>query len=568
MATMVDYALQYLKLGFSVVPCIPPTEDEEGKDIKKPRITWSEFMKRRASSEEVISWFQKWPDSRIGFVTGAISDLFIVDCDSEEAHEKVETEYLPDGLLTPKAKSPHGYHYYFRNQPDLRNDTKIAGMGLDTRGEGGFIMAPPSGSLLNGVKYAWMEGLTPWKVKPAQLPSSLLTLIASSSSSLKSKSTSINIYTNTAQSVPHSVKNRINFEKGTRDESLFHVANHLVKGGMPQEEIHELLRLIGENICNPPFPQKELFEKIKSAIKREVIIEKTLAQEVREWVMTTTGNFLTTDVHKDLGLTTRDHKKNVIMILSRLVEQGIIEKYGNKRGCFRLIDRSFKEQTWWEDSGLPLPIKMPLEIDQFIKVFPGNIILLEGQKSQGKSAFALEFCRMNKGLFSSKILYQNVEMADSELLERFRAYGDVMSIEDWKQTATFIRQTGEWWDKILPDGLNVVDYLIEYSEPWKLPQYIFNIHQKLKSGIALLVVQRDPLKPYPTGGRGVRDIPRAIVSLIRHKVRLEDVKSYHQTDYGNPTGLCRAYKQVNWWNLRPESSWDHEEEEKYASFKK
>jgi hypothetical protein len=335
---------------------------------------------------------------------------------------------------------------------------------------------------------------------------------------------------------------------------------------MPEEEIRQVLLFIGQN-CNPPFPQKDLLEKIKSALKRQDNAERNLTAEVREWVLSTDVHFKSTDVHKELGLSTRVHKKNVSTILKRLqVDEGLIEKDAN--GIWRRIDRTFVEQVWWNDSGQPLPVKFPLEIEQFVKLYPGNIVLLEGQKSQGKSAFALEFCRLNKGLFGSKILYQNVEMADSELLDRFKAYGDVMPIDEWKQTVTFIKQTGEWWDKIQPDGLNVVDYLIEYKEPWQLAQYVFNIHQKLKTGIALVVVQRDPFKPYPTGGRGVRDIPRAIISLIKHKVRLEDVKSYHQTPYGNPTGLCRKYKQVNWWNLRPDSGWDQEEEEKYAAFKR
>jgi hypothetical protein len=245
--------------------------------------------------------------------------------------------------------------------------------------------------------------------------------------------------------------------------------------------------------------------------------------------------------------------------------EGIIERFG-QRGEYRVIDRTIVEQCWWKDDGTPMPINFPLGIQDFVKLYSGNVILLEGQKSQGKSAFALEFCRMNRGIFPGKILYQNVEMADSELLERFRAYGDIMRLDEWRESVTFIRQTKDWWDKILPDGLNVVDYLIEYEKAYLVAEYIWKIHQKLKTGIALVIVQRDPMKPYPTGGRGVRDIPRAIISLIKHKVRLEDVKSFYQTEYGNPSGLCRKYKQVNWWNFKPDSEWEKEEEQRYKQF--
>ena len=43
---------------------------------------------------------------------------------------------------------------------------------------------------------------------------------------------------------------------------------------------------------------------------------KNLTEEIREWAMTTDGNFLTTDVYRDLNLTTRDNKKTGASVLS------------------------------------------------------------------------------------------------------------------------------------------------------------------------------------------------------------------------------------------------------------
>jgi hypothetical protein len=247
-------------------------------------------------------------------------------------------------------------------------------------------------------------------------------------------------------------------------------------------------------------------------------------------------------------------------------DEKLIEKYGNKRGIYRLIDRTLAIQDWRKAKGKPLDLDFPLGVGRFVKIYPGNIILLEGQKSQGKSAFAIEFCRLNCSLFQEKILYQNVEMSDDEFLERFESYGDVRTVGEWDKTMTIIRQTESWWDKILPDGLNIIDYLVEYKEAFLIAQFIFNIHQKLKNGIALVVVQRDPFKPYPAGGRGVRDIPRLILSLIHHKIKIEDVKSFKKTEFGNPAGLIRKYKQASWWNFIGDGEWEKTEEVKYAAF--
>jgi hypothetical protein len=306
-------------------------------------------------------------------------------------------------------------------------------------------------------------------------------------------------------------------------------------------------------------------EKILSGVATD---DRNLTAEVTDYVMSTSGDFLSTDVYRFFDLSTRVHKKTVSTILARLVGNGTIEKVGNKNGCWRKIDRSLQEQCWWQDVGQPLPLSFPLGIEQFSKVYPGNIILLEGQKSQGKSAFSMDFVRLNSHLFGQKALYQNGEMAGSEINDRVKSYEGVFTPDQWRNAVTFIRQTSEWWDKILPDGLNVVDYLIEYKEAYMIADFIWKIHQKLKQGIALVVVQRDPLKPYPAGGRATRDIPRLVLSLMHHKLRLEDVKSFHTTEYGNPTGLMRKYKQVSWWKFQPASEWYLEADEKYSDFPK
>ncbi len=547
-------AIWYAKYGLSVIPVLPAKADANGKDEqKRPPIPWTPYQTRQATEDEIKQWFTDKPDARLGIVTGKLSNLTVLDCDTKEALEQVE-KLLPDSFQVPIAVSPRGgRHYYFRHEPQISNKANI-GQGLDARSEGGYIIAPPS-SGLNGKGYAWLEGCRLGEVEISFIPSSLLSYILSL------------IRARIANNVPTVGTSLLTFTEPGRDDTLFHIANCLTKGGMPQQETQQLLELIGSRVCDPPFPQKEISEKVKSAIKRQDATEKNLTEEVREWVCRQGGVFLSSEIVKELELSSRVAKKNLSKILSRFAEDGIIEKSGNKRGSWRLIDRKIQEQCWWQDDGLPLSLRFPLGIENFAKVFPGNVILLEGQKSQGKSAFALEFCRLNAGSFGQKALYQNVEMSNSELLERFKSYGDVMTPEQWRTSVIFIRQTTEWWDKILPDGLNVVDYLIEYEKSYMIADFVWKIHQKLKNGIALIVVQRNPLKPYPWGGQAVRDIPRLILSLVHHKLKLEDIKTFHPTAYGNPSGLVRKYKQVNWWQFKPDSEWEQDYDEKYKDFK-
>jgi hypothetical protein len=547
--TVLEVALRYCELGLSVIPV--------GQD-KKPLIKWEQYQKRKATAEEIREWAKKYPAMNIAIVSGEISNLTVIDCDSKEAIGVMES-MLPEICDTPMQDTPRGgRHYLFQYAAGIRNKAAVL-EHIDVRSEGGYFLVSPSRNG-EGRAYRWVEGFDLEALSPAPLPSMVCEAINSNTSFNKSFYAPVDVYKNENAAPPASGM----FTEGRRDQDLFHIANILAKGRATRDEMEKVLGVLGR-ACIPPFPEREIITKIQSAIERSGRREGSLKAEVEEYVLSTNGNFLSTEIYKELSLSTRDHKKNVSIILKRMVDEGVIEKYGAKNGSWRRIDRNFQEQCWWEDDGSPLPLQYPLGVEEFAKIYSGNVILLEGQKSQGKSAFALEFCRLNRRVFPGrKILYQNVEMADSEIKERAKAYPrDVMTQDDWRESVTFIRQTGEWWDKIEADAINVVDYLIEYKEAYLIADFIFKIHQKLKSGIALVIVQRDPLRPYPAGGRAVRDIPRLVLSLIHHRLKLEDVKSFWPRlgDNRNPTGLTRRYKQASWWKFVPGSEWDYDDDD-------
>ena len=154
-------ALSYCeKFNFSVIPVRPE---------KKPFIKWEEYQKRRSTLVEIGEWWGKWPGAMIGIVTGKISGICVIDIDEPQGHEEIQ-KYVSDSLLMPTVRTPReGHHLYFQcPNPAPGNNARVV-PGCDFRGEGGYIIAPPSANGV-GKAYEWAHGLSLDDVEPPALP--------------------------------------------------------------------------------------------------------------------------------------------------------------------------------------------------------------------------------------------------------------------------------------------------------------------------------------------------------------------------------------------------------------
>ncbi len=121
-------ALEYISRGVSVLVA--------GKN-KIPLIAWKEFTQRIPTKEEVISWFDMFPEGQLGIITGRISNLTVVDIEKGG-----DPSFLPQN--TPIVKTGGGgWHYFFLYEQGVMNSARIRPL-TDIRSENGYIMAPPS----------------------------------------------------------------------------------------------------------------------------------------------------------------------------------------------------------------------------------------------------------------------------------------------------------------------------------------------------------------------------------------------------------------------------------------
>lgn len=529
---MLEAALDYQKRGYSVIPV--------AKD-KKPLISWREYQDRIATPEEIKSWFQKTPDANIGIVTGPISNLTVIDCDSQEAITAVRTIYKG---TTPTVKTPKGLHYYFKYAEGTRNTVKVQGLDLDVRSEGGYVVAPPSINA-EGKQYSFLTPLD------STIDSLLFAFLYKGGVDTDNygrpqmSTTSTNV---------HSL-----FNQGSRDNDLFHVANCLVKGHAEPEVAKYVLEILAQN-CNPPFPEKEIDAKIQSALERAKRKERNLSGEVEEFVMSTNGTFLSTDVHKCLQVSTRQEMKNVSEIMRRLVEKQVVEKVGHRNGEWRLVENKLEIIDWKNAITDEYPIQLPLNIHQLVKLYPGNIVVLAGASNTGKTSFLLETLRLNQR--KHKMRYLNSEMGASELRLRLEMFHEVCTLDKWNFEA--VERSDNFADAIDPDAFNIIDFMEIYDDFWKLGGWIRDIHKKLNKGIAVIAIQKKTSTKKDTndfgrGGELTIEKPRLYLAMDRGRVKIVKAKIWRSRER-NPNGLIRNFKLVNGWKFLPSDDWLTEDE--------
>ena len=140
-----EAALEYARMGWSVFPITPG-------DKKPPLCKWRD--ESTTDADAIAAWWARTPQANIGVDCGK-SGLFVVDLDKKG-----------DGMATwdalgykadthTAATAGGGFHLYYSTGVELGNSVRKLGDGIDTRGVGGYVLAPPS--LVGGKEYAWID---------------------------------------------------------------------------------------------------------------------------------------------------------------------------------------------------------------------------------------------------------------------------------------------------------------------------------------------------------------------------------------------------------------------------
>jgi hypothetical protein len=167
MRTPLDAALLYAARGWAVLPCHQATGHSCGcgqrdcpSPAKHPR-TRRGLHDATTDPERIRRWWQKWPSANVAVRTGSESGVIVLDVDVDRgglgALFNLQRRY---GALPPSRAvrtGSGGRHYWFAHPGSpVRNSAGRLGPGLDIRGDGGYVISPPSIHAAGG-RYLWVS---------------------------------------------------------------------------------------------------------------------------------------------------------------------------------------------------------------------------------------------------------------------------------------------------------------------------------------------------------------------------------------------------------------------------
>ncbi len=135
MNRLLTAALRYADLGYRVFPCAPG---------RKTPMTANGFKDATTDAERIEAWWKDEPAANVGIAT---EGLVVVDVDTRGNLWLADDHDRQAGLATaPLSLTANGgKQYVFRQPPGKawRNTTGKLAPKVDTRADGGYIVAPP-----------------------------------------------------------------------------------------------------------------------------------------------------------------------------------------------------------------------------------------------------------------------------------------------------------------------------------------------------------------------------------------------------------------------------------------
>lgn len=272
--TLTQIALWMASLGFYVLPihamssgtctCGNPQCRSPGKHPQ----TRNGSKDATKAHSTIAEWFDGlFRNGSIGIATGADAGIVVLDVDprhgGEEALAALETQHgeLP---MTPTSRTGGGGLHFFFAHPGgtVKNSANAVGPGLDVRGEGGYVVAPPSVHASGG-RYEWLPGRGPDQVAFALPPPWLVQAMRGGRDAGAGRS-------DQRRRVAVRGLAAGGADEGERNDAVARLFGHLVRRDVDIQVATDLMLAWNREKNRPPLPDDEVIAVMQSIAGTEL----------------------------------------------------------------------------------------------------------------------------------------------------------------------------------------------------------------------------------------------------------------------------------------------------------
>jgi len=270
-APLIEWAMFYARLNKPIIPVYEVIKNAQCSCFKKDCTSIGKHPRVKNGSKDATTdlsiiqqWWTKWPDANIGIATGTASHQIVLDIDprhgGNQSLEHIETIYQK--IVANQVKSGgNGWHFYFDIDSNAIFKNRVNLLpGCDIRGEGGYIVAPPS-SHVSGMPYEWID----FDDAKHPVPNWLLVLLNTKCFGLE----------------PNKNINENIVGSGSRNNFLTSVSGVLRKYGFEGDTIAGILKDFNKNHCHPALDDSEVFAIAKSVSRYENSIPNDAWDEIK-----------------------------------------------------------------------------------------------------------------------------------------------------------------------------------------------------------------------------------------------------------------------------------------------
>lgn len=202
-----------------------------------------------------------------------------------------------------------------------------------------------------------------------------------------------------------------------------------------------------------------------------------------------------------------------------------IAKDLQRRGCHRYLHApvgAFDFKNYRPAQHIAL--WLPAGLDNLVNIDVGSLISFSGETGAGKTTFSLLMARKNDDRLAVNYIYTEPDRdAFYNKMKLYEQEGEGLyrGIGAWNMTVKHVEnfRATDAHVYIEPDCLNIVDWMkLTNDENVMVNDILWRCKEKVGNGVVVVMMQKDPMKPYAVGGSSTAYLATLYLTLQKKTV--------------------------------------------------